>query len=262
MSELATPATTQNAFLGGRLTLEQPAKGHRAGIDAVFLAAAAPVTPGCHVLDAGCGMGVVGLCIAARVPGCRVTGIEQCPELTRLANANASRNGLGSRVRAVAGDVTAPHAALEALGITRDTYDVVVANPPFFPAGSASASDVPAREAASLMPEGGLDDWLRFMTAMAAPGGRLAIVHRAEALGEILDGLDGRAGAVCVYPLYPRKDEAASRVIVTARKGSRAGLSLKQGMVLHGEGNGFMPEAEAILRHGEALVLLPRRGDG
>ena len=56
---------TRDAFLGGLVQLLQPARGtgHRAGLDAVYLAAAVdPSTTG-HVLDLGSGSGAAGFCL-------------------------------------------------------------------------------------------------------------------------------------------------------------------------------------------------------
>ncbi|HET6223567.1 MAG TPA: hypothetical protein VFE11_15445, partial [Dongiaceae bacterium] len=50
---------TDDAFLGGALRILQPKEGYRAGIDAVFLAAAAPARTSRkeRVLDVGAGVG-------------------------------------------------------------------------------------------------------------------------------------------------------------------------------------------------------------
>jgi tRNA1(Val) A37 N6-methylase TrmN6 len=58
-----------------------------------------------------------------------------------------------------------------------------------------------------------------------------------------------------VLPLHPRAGERSGRVLVTGRTGSRAPFALLPGLVLHGDGDAFTPEADAILRHGAALVL-------
>jgi hypothetical protein len=58
--------TTDDSLLGGRVGLTQPARGHRAGTDAVLLAASAPVRAGEMVVDVGAASGAVGLMVAAR----------------------------------------------------------------------------------------------------------------------------------------------------------------------------------------------------
>ena len=87
-------ATRDDAFLGGRLTLRQPARGYRAGADAVMLAAACPAQPGQRVLELGCGAGVALFCLGARVRGLSLTGLERQPALADLARHNAAATGL------------------------------------------------------------------------------------------------------------------------------------------------------------------------
>jgi tRNA1Val (adenine37-N6)-methyltransferase len=89
---------TDDKFLCGRLRLLQPEKGYRAATDAVLLAAACPAVAGQSVLDLGCGAGAASLCLAARVPGLRLTGLEVQPEYADLARRNAARNGIAMEV--------------------------------------------------------------------------------------------------------------------------------------------------------------------
>ena len=84
--------TSQDGFLGGRLQLAQPNIGYRAGIDPVLLAAACPAKDGEHVLELGCGVGVASLCLAARVPGVRLHGVEILTDYAQLARGNAAQN--------------------------------------------------------------------------------------------------------------------------------------------------------------------------
>lgn len=249
MTKLA-PDATDDAFLGGRLHLLQPKQGHRAGLDAVLLAASVEARDGAHILDAGTGTGIVGLAIAARLPGVRVTGIEIEPALVALAEENVRRNGLEARMRIVAGDIAKPLAQHD---LAPASVDVVVANPPYLEAQASRASPFPLQARASSMPEAGLERWARFFAAMARPGGTLYLVHRADALRPILDALDGRFGALAIRPLHPRAGEAAHRLIVRGIKGSRAPLQLLPGLVLHGVDGAFVPEAERVLRAPEAL---------
>lgn len=247
---------SDDAFLGGALMLLQPRHGYRAGADAVLLAAAAPIrfARAELVLDVGAGVGTVGLCTARRVSDARVVLLEKEPELVALARENVARNGLADRVRVVAGDVTAPNDALTAAGLGPGSFTHVLANPPFHAHGRGTEAPNALKSAAHAMPEPDLDRWARFLARMAAPHGTATIIHKAEALAELLAVLDSRFGALTVLPVHPREGEPAIRVIVQGIKGSRAPLRLMSGFCLHGTGQGFTPAAQAILRHGAPLA--------
>ena len=81
---------TNDAFLGDALNVLQPQAGYRAGVDAVLLAATVPDSGRISVLDAGAGVGVVGLVRGAAVRAAQVTLVEREPELADLAQQNAT----------------------------------------------------------------------------------------------------------------------------------------------------------------------------
>ncbi len=84
--------------------------------------------------------------------------------------------------------------------------------------------------------------------------GVLTVIQRAAKLPEILAALEGRLGGVEVFPIRPRAEEPAKRVLVRARKGSRAPLRLLRGLDLHDSSAAkHTPETEAILR-GDAAI--------
>jgi tRNA1(Val) A37 N6-methylase TrmN6 len=248
-------AESADDFLGGRLNIVQPRRGHRAGSDAVFLAAAAPVRPRQHVLDVGAGVGVAGLCLLSRVPKAKVTAVEIDADLCALAAANAARNGFADRFTAIDADITLPGRALSAPGLQREGYDHVIANPPFYAEGRTRPAPDRRRAAAHVMRGQGLAAWLRFLAAMAAPGASLTLIHRPDSLGELLELFEGRFGGAMIFPLFPQRQAPASRIIVQARKGSRAALSLLPGLVLHEADGRYTAVAEAVLRGGAPLVL-------
>ena len=247
--------TTADAFLGGKLTIAQTVHGSRAGVDAVFLAAACPAKPGETVFDAGAGSGIVALAIARRVDGSAVSGVEIDPELCELAGRNAAANGLADRARFVCGDVTAPLSRLFALGLAPESFDHAVANPPFLMAGKVRLPPDPALSRAHAAAAGELERWIKCLAAFVKPRGTVTIVHRADALPRLLVALGNRFGGLSIYPLFAREAGPAARILIQGRKGSHAPLRLMQGMVLHGAGNGFTAEAQQILRGGGALEL-------
>ena len=249
------PATSTDEFLGGRISVTQMAGGHRSGSDAVFLAAAVPARAGQTVLDIGAGAGVAGLCLLARIDGLKVTAVEIDPGLARLAAENAARNGFDRNFQVIEADVTSPGKALRDAGLKRETYHHLIANPPFYSESKVRAAPDSNRAAAHVMREGGLAAWVRFFAAVAAPNGLLTLIHRPDCLGELLALLDKRFGDVAIFPLFPKQGEAAKRMIVQAKKGSRAGISLLPGLVLHEADGRYTQAAEAVLREGAALDL-------
>src|SRR3569623_2799148 len=84
----------RTGFLGGRLSLAQPKKGYRAGMDAALLAAACDAQPQQRVIEAGCGAGAALLSAAVRRPESRFTGLERDPEALGLCRDNIAATGL------------------------------------------------------------------------------------------------------------------------------------------------------------------------
>jgi tRNA1(Val) A37 N6-methylase TrmN6 len=140
----------------------------------------------------------------------------------------------------------------EFAGLT-ETFDHVIANPPYYDSQRGTLADDPQRAAAHAMPDGELESWARFMAAMAKPRGTLTMVHRADALGEILRVLDSRFGGLKIRPVHARETEPATRILVHGIKGSRAPLLLLPALVLYDAGGGTRGEVEAVLRGGGGL---------
>lgn len=233
---------TEDTLLGGAIRLKQPADGNRVSIDAVFLAAATPALPDELVLEPGIGSGGAALCLAHRVPHCRVVGIDTDAVLVRLAADNAQINGMDRRVTAMVGDVRRPPPRL-APGV----YAHVMMNPPHMEAARTDASPNRAK-AAARVEDATLADWIAFALRMVRPRGTITMIHRADRLDEILARLSPSAGEIVVFPLWPGRDAPAKRVIVRARKGVQTPLRLAAGLTLHAEGAKYSPEADAVLR--------------
>jgi len=254
----AATATTTDRLLGGRFAVVQPQRGHhRAGTDALLLAAALPPGAAGCVVDLGAGTGAAGLAVAARCPATTVVLVERDPVLAGLARAAiglTENAALAGRVRVVEADVGAPAAVRLAAGLSGGAAAHVVINPPFHPPGAVRASPAAGRAAAHVLADGGLEPWLRTAAWALAPGGGLAVIFPAVGLAALLAALGGRFGAVAVKPVHARAGTAAIRVVVTAVKGSRAPLRLCDRLVLHAADTGaWTVEADAVLRGGEAL---------
>ncbi len=243
-------AVSEDMLLGGRVRLRQPRSGYRAAIDPVLLAAAVPAGAGDSVLDIGCGAGAASLCLAVRVAGCRITGIDAQRELVRLAGENIALNRVTGRVVAMVGDLLRPPPRLEPGGFAH-----VMANPPFLETGGAAASPHPAKAAATIEGEADLGAWVRFALAMVRPKGSLTFIHRADRMEQLLAQLMGRAGEIIVFPLWAGPDKPAKRIIVRARKAVETPTRLTPGLVLHEADGRYTEAADAVLRGAAPLTL-------
>lgn len=243
----------EDRLLGERLRLLQPRRGHRAGTDAVLLAAATPDGFSGQIADLGAGVGTVGLAAALLAPTSQATLVERDPGAADLANRNIMLNGLEGRVRLAAIDLFSGSERRE-VGL-REAADLVLTNPPFHDAGMIRHSPNAAKRSAHILEGGSLDDWLRACADVTRPGGHIAVIHRADALQELLASFEGRFGGITIRPVHAYADGPATRVLISGRKGSRAPLHLMPPIVLHERGGRFTDEVEAINK-GEARIAI------
>ena len=243
--------TTDNAFLGGRLQILQPTQGYRAGVDPVLLAASVPARAGQSVLELGCGGGTGLLCLGARVPGVRLTGVELQPAYAALARENAARNT--QEIEVYEADLDDLPQALRAR-----SFDHVMANPPFFRRDASHASADPGRETGrgEALP---LARWVEVAARRLRPGGHASFIQRAERLPDLMAACAGRLGSLELLPLLPRDGRAARLVLLRGRKGGGAAFCLHAPLVLHRgashytDGDDYTAPVTAVLRNAAAL---------
>jgi tRNA1(Val) A37 N6-methylase TrmN6 len=246
-------ATSLDAILGGRLTLRQRRDGHRVGLDAILLAAAAGA-PALRLVDVGAGVGAVGLALLQRWPQATGELVEIDPDLAALAEENAALNGLADRARVVVADALDAESR-RAAGLAEEAADLVVANPPYLAADTARVSPDPRRARAHVAGEGAaaLAGWVVAGLALLAPGGRFVMIQRADALAALLPAFAGRLGDLAVRPIHPRTDAPAIRLLISGAKGSKAPLRLLPGLTLH-EADGSATAFAAAIQRGEATL--------
>ena len=210
----------------------------------MLLAASIPARAGERVLEGGTGAGAALLCLGWRVPGVGGLGVEADPALAALAADNLAANRLdGFAIRAAPLDATA----------AAEEFDHALANPPYHAAGSTPSPD-PRRRAAQRADPGGIADWIAALARRLRPGGTLTLALPAARLPEALAALPGSGcGGPAILPLWPRPGRDAKLVLLRAVRGGRAPCRLLPGLVLHGAGADYTPEADAILRDGAPL---------
>lgn len=250
MNARESESKSLDSFHRGRFWLTQPAgRGHRAGMDAMVLAAAVPSGFSGSIADLGSGAGAAGFAVAARCEHAEVTLIERDPVMVGYAGASVAldeNRHLQDRICVQQVDVSLAGRARVEAGLADRAYDFAVMNPPFNKGTDRQSPDELKREA-HVMQEGMLEAWIRTSAAIVRPGGALAMIARPASLAAILTSCDKRFGALELKPVLPEKNQTAIRIVARGVRGSRAGLSVHPPLVLHdGERRGFSAEADAI----------------
>lgn len=235
------PKPEEIFVLNKRVRLLQPPKGFRTSLDSVMLAAACPAKASDHVLDMGAGVGGATFCLFKRV-GCAVTGVELHPEYATLAQENIVLNEAEGKAAFVQSDICDYKADAP--------FDHIMCNPPYFEAGghTISPDNLRAQALGHHDDDMAVKDWIDSGFKNLRSGGSLTMIHQASMTDDIIQALGRRFGAVEIIPLWPRRGEAAKRVIIRARKDRQTPCTLHPGLVLHEAGGSYTPETEGILR--------------
>ena len=252
MSDLACQVT-EDAFLGGKLRLRQPKSGHRAGHDAMLLAAATPVRPGDRVVEFGAGVGAAGLAVATRAAGVDLVLAEIDEALAEMARANAVGNAIAAEALVL--DVTAGAESFASVGLGSDSVDVVLMNPPFNDVARHRASPDKARATAHVAAAETLEGWIHASRRILRSSGHLVMIWRADGIADVLAALGRGFGSLMILPVHADAASPAIRVLIRATKGGRAPARLLSALVLNDEAARPTPDAAKILA-GDGLLPL------
>jgi tRNA1(Val) A37 N6-methylase TrmN6 len=244
---------TEDAFLGGQLLLRQKRSGHRAGHDAILLAASTDARAGDRVVDFGTGIGTAGLALARRVPGINLCLAEIDPELAELARINAAANAIAADVIVL--DVTDDAQVFAAHGLLPDSADCVLMNPPFNDPARHRGSPDQARHSAHVATEETLHAWVHAARRILRSNGVLTLIWRADGLADVLAALSRGFGSVSILPVHGEAEKPAIRVLVRAVKGGRAPMRLLPALMLNDESRVPKKEVRNILE-GRAVLSL------
>jgi tRNA1(Val) A37 N6-methylase TrmN6 len=258
----ADMSSTIDGFHRGRFHVVQPkGEGHRSGVDAMLLASLVAAEGAIRVADLGAGAGAAGLAVAARLAQAEVLLVEKSPlmaDYARRSVALEENRFLADRVAVLEADVSLTGKARLAAGLQDEVHDHVIMNPPFNHSGDRRTPDA-LKAQAHAMTEGLFETWIRTAGAIMKPGGQLSLIARPQSLAEIIEACGRRFGGLEITPLHPRPGEDATRILVTAIKGSKARLALRTPLVVHsGAGHSFSSAVDD-LNNGRAAYPRTRR---
>lgn len=204
----------------GKVTLLQSDEEFRLTRDALALSAFVTLHHRDRVCDLGCGVGNVLLPLANRASELTLDGVELRPAAAELCREGLRRSGLSGCI--VTGDLRQRYAQLP-----WGRYDVVVANPPYFPPNSGAVSPKEGRAAARTQDTYTLTAACHAAWRLCRTGGRFALCLRPERLTELV-------AALVHTDMEPKRmqfvqtgvDREPNLVLVEAVKGAKTGLKV------------------------------------
>jgi tRNA1Val (adenine37-N6)-methyltransferase len=176
----------------------QRQKGHRFSSDDIATAFVAHGTKpdAKQVLDLGCGLGSVLLCLAWKLPEAQLIGVEAQAVSFELLRRNVERSGFEERVEIIHGDLRDDCLPL---GASRD-FDLITGTPPYFPPDSAIEAEDEQRAFARIEYRGGVEAYIGAGARLLAPAGALVLCGDAR-VGERTTSAAAEAGLFVIARL-------------------------------------------------------------
>jgi tRNA1Val (adenine37-N6)-methyltransferase len=234
----------------GLRIIQNPAK-FKFTIDAFLLAGFITPGPGHRLIDLGTGGGVLPLLLAGqdRVPD--VWGLEIQPELAEMAERSVKLNRLTDRVTILRGDLRAVPQEIKL-----NSFDYVIANPPFFPVkkGVTPGNDALARAKFELTCT--LTEVVNAAGRLVKGNGRVALIYPAERLAELMAALTRQhltPKLLCL--IHPRPGVRANLALVQARPGGKTGLTVLPPLFVYGPDQEYSEPMRRIFEGGK---IIPR----
>jgi tRNA1Val (adenine37-N6)-methyltransferase len=225
----------------GIVNIRQPGKGFRFTLDSLLLADFCRIKCQDHILEPGAGTGIISILLARKFPGARFVADEVEPTAFALLCENIAQNGLVDAITPLDRDI-------RSLGrtIAPDSFDVIIANPPYTKGGSGRTSPSPERRLARQEQTTSLLSWIDLQILLKRKG-RFFLVFPADRSGELMTLLRERG-------LEPKRlrfvhsdlNKPASLVLLEAIKTKGIGLAVMPPLIVHEKGGGYTKEMQEI----------------
>lgn len=180
----------------------------KVGVDGVMIGAWASVGHGpCHILDAGCGCGVISLMAAQRNPEAIITAIDIHAPSVEEATRNAGSSSWGERIGVKQADF------MDVAG----RFHHIISNPPFFHSGidTPATARESARHATTLF---GPEALMARADELLASYGTMAFIAPFSEFRNLQKALHGSLALLRVAYVYGRTGKEPKRVMMEIGK--------------------------------------------
>jgi tRNA1Val (adenine37-N6)-methyltransferase len=199
------------------------------GMDAVLLSGFARIKPKEHVLDLGCGNGIIPILLEAKTQGEHFTGLEIQPESADMARRSVFLNHLENKITIIDGDIKDASSIFGA-----SSFHVVTSNPPYMIGQHGLTNKNPSKAIARHELLCTLEDVIREASRLLMPKGRFYMVHRPFRLTEIIClmnryGLEPKRMKL----VYPYVDQEPNMVLIEGLSGGNSRIIVEKPLIVY-----------------------------
>lgn len=242
-------------ILDGRLRVFQTKRGYRFSLDSILLANFVSLKPRAHVIDIGCGSGIILLILAKHFSYVNFSGLEIQENLAILAEKNTRINNLEDHIKIFPGDARNVRNIFSSR-----SFDTVIFNPPYRKLKSGRINPHPEKAIARHEIKGSLSIFLKAAKYLLKPSGTVFTIYPAKRLIEL----------ACVFResgIEPKKMKhvfsdnlsEAEFVMVEGKVGGREELKIESPLIIYDKNKKYTAEMKNIFTE---LSHFPSDDDG
>lgn len=212
-----------------------------------------------RIADPGSGSGILTILASALIPNSEGIAIELMKRPFTLLQANIRYNGLHRRFQPIHADIRKYLEDFQSTAETRvlpaiecNSYDLILANPPYFLPGHGPERDLTSegdREIAVAREEShvSLEEYLLFCKKLLSASGSLAMLHRPERLRDCFAAMEKVGLRVSTMrAITPRVGAKPSAVLLAATKRKHTQFRWQKDLILRDENGDYLPEVASF----------------
>ncbi|WP_139492610.1 tRNA1(Val) (adenine(37)-N6)-methyltransferase [Brevibacillus dissolubilis] len=212
------------------------------GMDAVLLARFASVPKRGRVMDFCTGNGSIPLLMSTRSEFATFDAIEIQPRLHDMAKRSVELNNMESRIHVHLGDVKE---AVEHYGY--QSFDLITCNPPYMPPETGEVAPNDHRAIARHEILLNLEDVIRVGSQLLKNGGKMALVHRATRLIDLITLMrQYKIEPKRMRFIHPRVNAEPTGILIEGTRGGRPELRVQPPLIVYKQGEEYCEELYEI----------------
>ncbi|PMP97646.1 MAG: hypothetical protein C0169_02440 [Thermodesulfobacterium geofontis] len=166
-------------FLEGSITIYQPEKGFRFGIDSVLLAHFLNLKPKDLILEVGAGSGIISLIALKRFPYSKIFALELENIFIECLKKTILKNKIQERLFVVKGDIKNPP-------FKPGIFDIIFSNPPYFKSETGRKSPYVIENITRRDVKFDLNEFLKNINFLLKNRGKFYLIFTALRLSELI----------------------------------------------------------------------------